>query len=553
MNIEKQIKKHIQNVLKELVIEVQEILLEFPNELKHGDFSTNVAMVCAKREGKNPKELAEKIAEILNKKKIDDVLKVEVAGPGFINFHLSRSFFTTQTESIIKQKEKWGQNEASKGKKVMVEYTDPNPFKEMHIGHLMGNAIGESVSRLVEFSGAQVIRANYQGDVGPHVAKAIYGMKELKEENVTVKYLGEAYVYGTKAYESDAKAKEEIDNINKKVYAKDDPVVNKLYKLGREVSLKHFEELYKKLGTKFDKYYFESETTSVGTDFVENNKKIFEESDGAIIYRGEKHGLHTRVFMTSNGLPTYETKDLGLAEQKFKDYSLDLSITITAEEQKEYFKVMRAAFGEVHPELEKKMIHITHGMMLLSSGKMSSRTGDVVTVESLLNEVEKKVREKMKGREIPKADDIAVLVAVGALKFSILKQATGRDIVFEYEKALSFEGDSGPYLQYAHTRSLSLLQKGGDGKVTDAPEVITELERLLYRFPEIVLRAQKEFEPHHVTVYLTEIASAFNSFYASVQVIGSENEAYYLALTRAFQITMQNGLWLLGIKTPERM
>ena len=553
MNIYTLIVEQIQKALKELGIKAKEVLLEHPNELNNGDFSTNIAMMCAKHEGKNPKELAERIVEILNKKKTDEIEKIEVAGPGFINFHLSREFFTAQTEMIINQKEKWGKNETLKGKKVMVEYTDPNPFKEMHIGHLMANAIGESIARLIENSGAETIRANYQGDVGLHVAKAIYGMMELKEKNVTAKYIGGAYAYGSKAYESDDKAKETIDEINKKVYSKGDVVVDELYKRGREVSLEHVEEIYKKLGTKFDKYYFESEMVDVGKKFVEENKKVFEESDGAIVYRGEKHGLHTRVFITSEGLPTYETKDLGLATQKFNDYSLDLSITITAEEQKEYFKVMRAAFGEVHPKLEKKMLHITHGMMRLPSGKMSSRKGDVISAESLLAEVEKAVEEKMKDRDIKDKEAVAESISVGGLKFSILKQATGRDIIFDFDKALSFEGDSGPYLQYAHTRSLALLSKGGGGDVKDAPKVVTELERILYRFPEIAKRAKVEYEPHHVTVYLTELASAFNSWYANVPVIGGKNEKYGLALTRAFQITMQNGLWLLGIKTPEHM
>ena len=184
---------------------------------------------------------------------------------------------------------------------------------------------------------------------------------------------------------------------------------------------------------------------------------------------------------------------------------------------------------------------------------MSSRTGDIVSAESLLAGVEKAGVEKMKDRDIKDKEAVAESISVGGLKFSILKQATGRDIVFDFDQALSFEGDSGPYLQYAHTRSLALLSKGGEGDVKDAPKVVTELERILYRFPEIAKRAKVEYEPHHVTVYLTELASAFNSWYANVPVIGGKNEKYGLALTRAFQITMQNGLWLLGIKTPEHM
>ena len=549
------LKEAIKTAVSELGLEIEDVHLEHPADLTNGDYSTNVAMVLGKKVGKNPKELAQEIVDKIseNNPPAGGVEKAEVAGAGFINFYLSQEFFKESVEEILKAGDKWGSNDSLKKQKTIVEYTDPNPFKEFHIGHLMANSIGESISRLVEFSGAQTKRANYQGDVGLHVAKAIFG----KQNNPEMAF-GTAYAKGNSAYEEDENAKEEI---NKKVYDKSDDEVNKLYDEGRKVSLEHFEEIYKKLGTKFDEYFFESETGPIGKKLVEENVgKVFNESDGAVIFKGEDVGLHTRVFINSEGLPTYEAKDLALAKVKADRYGHDKSIVITASEQKEYYKVVLASMKEIFPDLSENTKHITHGMLRLPSGKMSSRTGDVITGESLIDEVNEKVLEKMKDSELENKAEIAEQVAVGAIKYSILKQSAGKDIIFDYDKSLSFEGDSGPYLQYSLVRANAVLEKAKAENIKsdlskDGPwtEVI-ELEKLLYRFPEVVERANAEYEPHYVTTYLTELAGAFNSFYANTKIVEeSESAPYKVALTEAFKTTIKNGLWLLGIKTPERM
>ncbi|MEX0916948.1 MAG: arginine--tRNA ligase [Candidatus Paceibacterota bacterium] len=525
-------------------------ILEHPAELSHGDYASNVALMLAKEAGKNPRELALEIAHHIEQRQPKEIAKVEVAGAGFINFTLSEYFLRSTIERIISEGGKWGSNTTLSGKKVLVEYTDPNPFKEFHIGHLMNNTIGEATSRLVEFAGAETKRANYQGDVGPHVAKAIWGKMKQKELS-----WGEAYAYGAKAYEENETAKKEITEINKKIYEESDEEINKLYREGRKDSFSLFEEMYALLGTSFDFYFFESEVWKEGLSLVRKNVgSVFAKSDGAIVYRGEADGLHTRVFVNSEGLPTYEAKDLGLALAKKEKYPSDISITVTASEQTEYFKVVLSAMEKVMPQYAKKVKHISHGMMRLPSGKMSSRTGDVVTAEVLIENVKEIALKKMEDAGIEKEEEIAEMVAIAAIKYSILKQTTGKDIIYDPERSLSFEGASGPYLQYAHTRAHSILTKAGrEGDTKSEKGSEDTLERLLYRFPEVVARAQNEYEPHYVVTYLTELASSFNSFYAKEKIIGGEHEVYNLALARAFQITMQNGLWLLGIKTPQRM
>ena len=561
------LKNTIKETISDLSLEADDIHLEHPSDFAYGDYSTNVAMRIAKQIGENPKELAREITDKIREIKIKEIEKVKVAGAGFINFYLSREFFTQSIEEILKIGEKWGSGNSLKNQKIIIEYTDPNPFKEFHIGHLMSNAIGESISRIIEFSGAEAKRANYQGDVGLHTAKAIWALMRSKQRGLTSLFtgdevlgvLGEAYAEGAKAYDGDDIAKEEIKKINKKIYDKNDNEINSLYENGRKISLEHFEEIYKKLGTKFDYYFFESETGPIGKELVKKNiGKIFEESNGAIIFRGEKAGLHTRVFVNSEGLPTYEAKDLALAKIKNERYDYEKSIVITANEQKEYYKVVLEAMKQIYPELAKKTKHISHGILRLSSGKMSSRTGLVITSESLIGEVKTKVLDKMKDADIADKEGVAEQIAVGAIKYSILKQSAGKDIVFDFDKSISFEGDSGPYLQYAYARASSVLEKARRQNIkSDTKKVIaetTELEKLLYRFPEVIERANNEFEPHYITTYLTELAGVFNSFYSREKIVEeSGSSPYKIALTEVFKITIKNGLWLLGIKAPENM
>ena len=558
------LKNAIKEAILNLFLETDDIHLEHPADLVNGDYSTNIAMSLAKQTGRNTKDLAREIVNKILEKKIKEIEKVEIAGGGFINFYLSREFFTQNIKEILKSGEKWGSGNFLKNQKTIIEYTDPNPFKEFHIGHLMSNTIGESISRIIEFSGAEVKRANYQGDVGLHVAKAIWALQRSQHRGSTSvltrsEVLGNAYAEGVLAYERDEKAKKEIKEINKKIYDKSDDKINLLYENGRKISLERFEEIYKKLETKFDYYFFESETGPLGKELAEKNTgKVFEKSDGAIIFRGKKVGLHTRVFVNSEGLPTYEAKDLALAKIKSERYDYEKSIVITASEQKEYYKVILEAMKQIYPELAKKTKHISHGMLRLPSGKMSSRSGVVITGESLINEVKTRILDKMKNSALADKESVAEQIAVGAIKYSILKQSAGKDIVFDFEKSLSFEGDSGPYLQYASARASSVLERARRQDIkSDIKKATTdtiELEKLLYRFPEIVKRASDEFEPHYITTYSTELAGAFNSFYAMEKIVEeSEKAPYKIALTEAFKITIKNGLWLLGIKAPENM
>lgn len=561
--------------------DVPAFVLEHPDEMSHGDFATNVALVLSKSLKKSPVEVAKQIVAEINQDLPVEISKVEIAGPGFINFYLSPKYFTAGVGEILNKGDKFGQINVLNNKRTVIEYTDPNPFKQFHIGHLMTNTIGESLSRLVEANGADVKKACYQGDVGLHVAMAIWGAQKMMNERPELKkqffgtwfgfkkypnqkLWGEAYALGATSNKENPQVAQEIALINKKVYSRDDTEINKLYDVGRSDSLRDFERIYKILDTKFDAYFFESKTGPYGKELVEEYlaKGVFEKSDGAVIFRGEKYGLHTRVFINKDGLPTYEAKELGLAKIKYDKFGYDQSVVVTGNEVSEYFKVLLAAMSQVWPELAKKTIHIGHGMFKLPTGKMSSRTGNVITADFLLSEIKNNVLEKMKDRQMSEREKMLTseIISVGALKYSILKQQTGSDIIFDFDKAVSFEGDSGPYLQYSCVRAKSILEKakkeGIKGQVSGASgQVAGELPKLLVRFGEIVERAGKEYSPHYLAIYLIQLAGVFSSFYAQETVVDKAdvNSPYKVALTQAFSIVMQNGLKLLGIKVPNRM
>jgi len=561
--IKKKIESLVKKTLEALSLPETSFVVEHSEEILHGDYSTNVALLLAKDSKKNPREVAEIILRELQNKKISEVERIEIAGPGFINFFLTPAFFANSVKEILSQKEEFGKNDSLQGKKTIVEYTDPNPIKEFHIGHLMSNAIGESLAAILSANGAEVKRACYQGDVGLHVAKAVAQQIDTGIPWVTVKEVASDYARGSKRYEIDDIFKKRVIEVNKLIYNKEENLINKIYQLGRQLALDYFETIYKTLGTQFDFYFFESTTGEFGKALVHKHPEVFEKSEGAIVFRGEKRDrtLHTRVFINKEGLPTYEAKELGLAKIKHDIYPYDNSIVITGNEINDYFRVLLCAMKEIFPDLAQKTQHVPHGMLRLPTGKMSSRTGDVITAESLIDETKKRILEKIEenDRNIENKEELALQVAVAAIKYSILKQAPGKDIIFDFEKSISFDGDSGPYIQYAFARTQSILKKARDADIkaddfaTNLP--INELMQKLYRFSEVVERSGKELVSHYIVTYLTEIASLFNRFYAEEQIVDATDplSGAKVALTAATGEVLRNGLKLLGISAPEKM
>jgi arginyl-tRNA synthetase len=559
--MEKVIRVAINDVMISWGLSDVNFAVEHPAELSHGDYATNVAMVVAKRKGEAPRQVAEQLVAALQDQ-IEYAERIEIAGPGFINFFLSRDFFASEIARINELDEKWGSNHTQKGEVVLLEYTSPNLFKPLHIGNLVGNIIGESLSRLFEFSGADLKHLNYPSDIGPTVAKGVWGLKTHQLDPQDISALGEAYRLGNEAYETNPEAKVEIDAINKALYERSDEKLVELYEIGISTSKRSLAEMCAVLGTKFDAEFTESQASGIGAEIVRSNiGKVFNESEGAVVYEGEKVGLHTRVFLNSKGLPTYEAKDLGNFTLKQNQYpNWTQSLVVTGNEQQEYFKVLFASIKELFTLADtQKLEHIPTGFLTLTTGKMSSRKGNVFTGTASLAEIRESAREKAENTRTDNLEEMIDMVAVGALKYQILRQSPGSNIVYDKEKSLSFEGDSGPYLQYTHARIGSVLEKakqvGLELNTNSYPDTAYEIEKIIYRFPEVIEEALNERAPHKVVGYLTELAGEFNSFYAQEKIADKDdkNSPYKMAIADAVKITLKNGLWVLGIKAPDRM
>ena len=545
---------------------IDEVIVAYPKNDTHGDYATPVAMEIGKKIQKNPLEVAEELCKELAGS-MPAVEKIEIAKPGFLNFHLTRAFFQEQIVNANKHKDAWGRKDGTQ-EEVLIEYTSPNLFKPLHIGNLVGNIIGESIARLLEMQGAVVRRINYPSDIGLTVAKGVWGLQKKNGNPKDINDLGSAYQFGNEAYTIDEEAKKEIEAVNRALYAGSDRDTLKIWKQGKKTSLAHLTMLCKQLGTSFDTVIFESEAGPVGRALVLKHTGgqygVFEKDDGAVIFRGERRGLHTRVFINSQDLPTYEAKDIGNFLLKQKKYpKWGRYIVVTGNEQREYFAVVMRAIQEVFDLKDTQHLeHIANGFLTLSGGeKMSSRTGNVLTGESLLEDMQKEAVARAKETRSDEIQKLAEQIAVAALKYQILRQGVGSDITFDTKQAFSFEGDSGPYLQYTYARCLSVIAKSKEAGVASystkgyTPEMVYLSERLVSRFSDIVAVAARTRSPHHLVTYLTELAAAFNTLYATEKIADADDRCapYKIAVTRAVAQTLKNGLWALGMETPEKM
>jgi len=535
---------------------------------EHGDFETNVAMQIAKQAGENPRAVGEKLVVALSAEGVT----AEVAGAGFINFTLADSELVATLDESVRKHEDFYKCEAYKNKVVVTEFSDPNPFKVLHVGHLYTSIVGDAISNLVEKAGGKVHRVNFGGDVGLHVAKTMWAIdkqmggfdvERLPSGEIAARmdWIAARYVEGTNAYEESEAAKAEIVEINKTIYeitAREDheSAMAKVYWQCREWSYEYFDAFYARVGVSFEKYYPESVTAELGLEIVKREIKPggYELSDGAVIFRGEPYGLHTRVFINNNGLPTYEAKDVGLLEKKWQDYKFDLSVVITGADITEYMKVVLKSVEQFAPELARRTKHIVHGNVKLMGGvKMSSRKGNFLRAVDVLDMVASE-QEAVSG-----SPDSAV--ALGATKYAFLKtKVEAGDLIFDVKESVSVQGDSGPYLQYSLARAKSILRKvgGAEGElVLSEGENLDEHERrlllALLEWKEQLARSVDELAPHRVCTYLYKLAQKFSRFYENNRVAGGEKEKLRKKLVEGYIEVLESGLAVLGIPSVEKI
>ncbi len=535
-------------------------LVERPKDQSLGDYAFP-CFVLAKTRKKNPVEIAKDLARFM--KLPQELETVSAVGP-YLNFFINQKAHAAELIAMInKQGKNYGSSTMGKGKKFMVEFSQPNTHKAFHVGHIRGTSLGESIARIQEFSGYTVVRANYSGDTGMHIAKWMWAYQTFhKGEHVRddEAWFAKIYVEAVQKLEHDERAQEKVKEINRKLEERADTKLVKLWKDTRARSIKAWKPIYHDLDVRFNVHFFESEVDRPGKEIAQKlvKKGVAVISEGATIMDFKEDGLGVFVLLRSDGTVLYSAKDLALAELKFKKYTLQESLVITSVEQNLHFQQVRKTLERMGFPW-KNYLHKGYESVRLPTGKMSSRTGDNVFYadfkHELVSEAKREImqREKVNSKELEKR---ALAIALAAMKYTMLKQDLNKVIIFNKDEAVRFEGDTGPYLLYSYARAQSILRKVNKtkkltiGSVSDHERVLLNQ---LSRFPEVVAQAQESLDPAVIAHYAYGVAQTFNEFYHACKVVGSEEESFRVALVKASAQTLANALHLLGIGVIERM
>lgn len=542
-----------------------EIEITKPPQSSMGDFSVP-CFYFSKLTRLSPNQIA---SDLKNRLKLKAPLKsVQNIGP-YLNFHLDDSLLAKNIiTDIKKQQNKYGCLK-SRGEKIMIEYSQPNTHKEFHVGHLRNVVLGSALVNLNRCGGYKVLAVNYIGDIGSHVAKCLWAYQKFHQQEPEPQehkgqYLGKLYTEAVNLCEADESAKLESAEVQKKLEAGDKKLVA-LWKKTRQWSLQEFDAIYKILGVKFDKVFYESEVEKPGKQIVKEllDNKIAELSEGAVIIDLEKYDLKKFLLLKSDGSSLYSTKELALAKLKFEKYKIDASYVVVDSRQSFYFKQFFKTLEVMG--FKQKVKHINYEFVTLPDGAMSSRKGNVVLFEDFLSEMTSLALAETQKRHTDwtsaELEETAKKIALGAIKFAMIKTGRNNIITFNPQEALAFEGFSGPYLQYMVTRINSILRKAG---IKDFPEADyaklnlpqeKSLLLLLADYPEIIANAVNELEPSGLAQYLFVLAKDFSSYYQDVSVINSSSDIKpaRLALVLAVRQVLVNGLSLLGIETMDKM
>lgn len=561
--IKKEIVGAISQTLGNKLIRVSDLV--YPPNPEMGDLSLPCFNI-AKAKGVNPGEMAR---DLVGKIKSDGVIvSVSAQGP-YVNFILdSSSVAKALAKEIKKLKVDYGTNKSGKGKRVMLEYSNANTHKEYHVGHLRNICYGGAVNSIMAANGYKNIPVSYINDFGIHVAKtlwaylAFYNEAELPKNKG--KFLGEVYVRSTREAKKSKTAKGLIETMMKKIESRQGKEYE-LWQKTREWSIEQFTEIYNELGVKFKHIFYESEYIQEGHKLVKKLKAkgILKDSQGAVIADLEKYGLGVLVVLRSDGTATYPVADIPLAMAKIKKYKPDISVYVVDGRQSLYFKQLFKILELIG--LKQELLHLGYDVVKLPSGMMSSRSGNVITYEDLRDEITKRAVTETKKRhpdwDKTRINNIVLALTKGTIKFEMLKVNANQSIVFDINKALSFNGFTAAYLLYAYARIKSVFKKFGD----DLPAVVDfsllkeekehKLLIKLIKYPEIVLGAGIKYDPSRLAKYLFELASLFNDYYHEVPVLKAEEKTrdVRLVLLNAVSQVLNSGLELLGINTINEM
>jgi arginyl-tRNA synthetase len=566
-------RKEIDEVIRKAIGVELPVEIDVPENEKFGDYSTNVAFIMAKTEKKPPRAVAEELAPKIAAGCAEWFEAVTVAGGGFINLKVKKEKLLAGMADILDDPENWGRNEVGKGKTAIVEYFQLNVAKIPHVGHLRSAVVGDALKRVLIASGYKTVSDTHVGDWGTQFGILLYGYKQLSDaEKERIKSdpfeaLNGLYIKTNQLIEE----KPELRDIAKEEFAKlerGDAENRRIWEWLVGASMKKLEENAKRLGLlPFEENRGESayENDLAGIVELAIKKKAAErKADGAVIVDLTAEGLDEAVLIKSDGASTYLLRDLATIRYRADHWHFSHNLYVVDNRQSHHFRQVFRVAGLLGFDNVRESAHVDVGFMSLPEGPMSTRKGSVIPLEWLINDVVKRAGEVIeeKNPNLKDKGQTAEMVGLGALKYFDLSHHRSSEIIFDKEKSLSFEGNTGPYIQYAHARFSSIVRKAGaDGAVAkDLSGSMDETERLflaaILRFPDEVLRVLEGWAPNSLANYLFALAQQTNNFYHSHPVIKEEDadkRALRLALVRAVVITLRNGLSLLGIAAPEEM
>ena len=573
--ISEQIAKTIENVKSKEIY----TYIEVPKDTKNGDY----AFPCfrlAKTLRKSPPEIANQIKEKLEENGISNseiIKKVEIAG-GYLNFYISSKIFTKEVLEQISNNEKFGiepEDDKNKEKNIVIDYSAPNIAKPFHIGHLRSTVIGAALYNIYKYLGYNVTGINHLGDYGTQFGKLIEGYKrwgkEYDIESDPINELTKIYIRINTACKEDEQILQACRDNFKKLEDGDSYCVE-IWKKFRELSLKEFQRVYNLLGSTFDSWNgeaFYSDKMQEVIEILEKSGKL-KESQGAKIVELEEQGINTPcIIVKSNGSSTYATRDLAAILYRARSYNFDKALYVTSYEQVLHFKQVfaTAKYLGLDEKYIKGLEHVSFGMVLLPTGKMSTREGNIVKLEELLNEAIERAKEiiEQKNPELENKEEVAKKVGIGAIIFNDLSNSRVKDEVFDWNNILNFQGETGPYIQYTYVRTKSVLKKAGI-KIDNIPFDMVNFDsledtysqniiKLLYDFHNILVQVTEKNEPSILSRYLIELAKAYSVFYNEnrimVEDVNIKNSRIYL--TFAVGKVLKIGANLLGIEMPEKM
>ncbi|HOZ54632.1 MAG TPA: arginine--tRNA ligase [Clostridia bacterium] len=561
------------NFTEEFNISINEMqsMIEIPKDPKMGDY----AFPCfglSKQMKKAPQIIAQELKDRILEKQSNDIIEnIDVVG-GYLNFVINKNIIIKEViNEYEKNKEMFGSSNEGSGQNIIIDYSSPNIAKEFHIGHLRSTVIGGALYNIYKYLGYNCIGINHLGDWGTQFGKLIEGYKrwgtEYNIEKSPVEELTKIYVRISNACKEDEKILEQCRNNFKKLEDGDSYCLE-LWEKFRGLSIQEFEEIYKMLGIKFDSYNGEAFYINKMDEIVnmlENSGKLIQ-SEGAKIIDLEDKGMAPFMAIKSNGSTTYGTRDLAAILFRAKNYDYDKLLYVVSYEQILHFKQVFevAKLLDMNEKYKNNLLHIPFGMVLLKTGKMSTREGNVIKLKDILDESIKRAYKVIeeKNSELENKEEIAKKIGIGAIIFNDLYNNRIKDEIFDWDIMLNFTGETGPYVQYTYVRTKAILEKAGYiptaknvnyEKICD--ELSIEIIKFLYSFNETVRNAAEKNEPSIISRYLINLAQAFSSFYNENRIIGEDKETQNsrLYITEMVGSVLKNGLKLLGIEVPEKM